>query len=50
LICDQIPDATFAEANAGHQAYFEACEEFAAKFLAFANGPHPPRRLSSAAS
>jgi pimeloyl-ACP methyl ester carboxylesterase len=37
-LCDQIPDATFNEIDAGHQAYFEASEEFAAKFLAFANG------------
>jgi 3-oxoadipate enol-lactonase len=36
-LCDRIPDATFSEINAGHQAYFEASEEFAAKFLAFAD-------------
>ncbi|QIG91122.1 alpha/beta fold hydrolase [Bradyrhizobium sp. 6(2017)] len=46
---ERIPDATFGEINAGHQAYFEASEEFAAKFLAFADGLHPPRRLSSSA-
>ena len=49
-LCDRIPDATFSEINAGHQAYFEASEEFAAKFLAFADGLHPPGRLSSSAS
>ena len=38
---DRIPDATCSEIDAGHQAYFEASEEFGAKFLAFANGLHP---------
>jgi hypothetical protein len=28
-LCDRIPDATCREINAGHQAYFEASEEFA---------------------
>ena len=49
-LCDRIPDATFSEINVGHQAYFEASEEFAAKFLTFADGLHPPRRFSSSAS
>ncbi|MBY3064784.1 alpha/beta hydrolase [Rhizobium laguerreae] len=48
-LCDLIPGATFSEIHAGHQAYFEASEEFAAKFVAFSNGPHPQSPLSSTA-
>jgi 3-oxoadipate enol-lactonase len=49
-LCDRIPDATFSEIDAGHQAYFEASEEVATKFLAFADGLHRPARPSLAAS
>jgi 3-oxoadipate enol-lactonase len=37
-LCAQIPGAMFSEIDAGHQASFEASEEYAAKFLAFTDG------------
>ena len=43
-LSDRIRPAMFSEIDAGHQAYFEASEEFAVKFPAFADGLHPPRR------
>ena len=49
-LCELIPGARFGEIDAGHQAYFEASEEFAAMFLTFADEQHLTRQLSSTAS